>query len=225
MSSNTKNNRQTTVVFDLDHTITKLDTYLAFLLSVLRGRPSRLLPSVLLLNAVFLHKIGLKDNSWLKEQFLRTIVGGASREQVDGWTEKFIAGLLKNQIYPTALKRIEHHRKAGCRLLMASASFDFYVTKIAQQLGFDDVICTRSTWGDSDTLMGEIDGNNCYGQAKLEKLRAYFGTKRDKWYVIGYSDHHSDAPMLDWVDQPVAVNPTKKLRNIAEKSGYDIQLW
>lgn len=225
MFSDRKKSRQTAVVFDLDHTITKLDTYLAFLLFVLRKRPARILRSVFLFNAIIQYKLKLKDNSWLKEEFLRTIVGGASREQVEVWSDQFVSNLIEKQIHSTALKVIQRHRKTGCHLLIASASFDFYVTKLGQQLGFDEAICTHSMWNQSNVLVGKIDGSNCYGFAKLEKLKAYFGPKRNQWYIIGYSDHHSDIPMLNWIDQPVAVNPTKQLRKIAEKCGYDIQIW
>jgi len=225
MDSTSKSFRQTAVVFDLDHTLTKSDTYLSFLLLVLRNRPSRILQTLLLFIPVLQYKFGFRTNSWLKEEFLHCIVGGASRQQVDDWSAQFVSSFLKTQIRSTALKKILDYRKKGCRLLIASASFDFYVKKLGQNLEFDDVICTRSTWNHSGFLMGQIDGKNCYEHAKLEQLQSYFGTERNQWHIIGYSDHHSDAPLLSWVDQPIAVNPTKKLLEIAKNNGYSIEMW
>jgi phosphoserine phosphatase len=108
---------------------------------------------------------------------------------------------------------------------MATASFDFCVDALAAQLGFDRVVCTRSAWSERQTLTGQIAGANCYGQEKVRRLQEHFGDERPGWLVHGYSDHHSDIPFLSWVDRPVAVNPTRKMRGIARRMGIEIVAW
>ena len=39
-------------------------------------------------------------------------------------------------------------------------------------------------------------------------------------HVRFYSDHVSDAPVFEWADEPVAVNPHGKLRRLAEQRGW-----
>lgn len=224
-SRDNKSIQSTAAVFDLDNTITKSDTYISILLLILFQRPQRMIYSLLLPCAVLAHKIGLKDNTWLKKTFLKIIAGGATLDQIDEWAEQFVLKIISYGIYPEALKAIEIHKKNGHRLIMATASFDFYVLKLAEKLGFDEVVCTQSSWDESNRINGEIDGKNCYGDAKLMKLKKHFGSERNQWYIIGYSDHHSDTPMLEWVDQAIAINPTKKLRKISGSRNYVIKKW
>ncbi len=217
--------KQTVAIFDLDSTITRKDTYVAFLITLLRMHPARLLRCGFLPIAVILHKTGLKDNSWLKETFLRTIAGGINRTQLDICADNFLTALTKHGIRSKALQKIQSHRQANHKLVLASASFDFYVENLAQQLGFDTIICTRSIWDNQNKLTGKIDGYNCYGVNKLNRLIDCFDQDRTELFIIGYSDHHSDKPFLDWVNRAIAVNPTEKLQQIAIQSNFDVENW
>ena len=40
-----------------------------------------------------------------------------------------------------------------------------------------------------------------------------------------YSDHVSDAPVLEWADEPVAVNAHGPLRTLAKARGWPIVDW
>jgi HAD superfamily hydrolase (TIGR01490 family) len=218
-------NKQTVVIFDLDSTITKKDTYVAFLISLLRMHPIRLFRCGFLPIAIVFHKIGLKDNSWLKETFLKAIAGGINRTQLDDCADDFLKTLLNQGIHSKALEKIQQHRQANHKLVLASASFDFYVEKLGRQLGFDTIICTQSTWDKQSKLTGQIDGYNCYGVNKLNRLMDFFEQDRAALFLIGYSDHHSDKPFLNWVDLAVAVNPTDKLQQIALQNNFAVENW
>jgi phosphoserine phosphatase len=108
---------------------------------------------------------------------------------------------------------------------MVTASFDFYARRLGESLGFDDVIATYSKWDSAGRLTSGIEGNNCYGPAKLERVNAYMDRWEQRPYTVAYTDHHSDASLLASVDQPVVVNPKRTLRDIAVKEGYEIQDW
>ena len=216
---------QVAVIFDLDKTITRNDTYLAFLIYMLRLHPRRLLRCAFLPVAVLLHKVRLRDNSWLKQVFLRAIAGGLPREVIEQCSSRFLEQVLANDIRPTALRAIACHRDARHRLVLATASFDFYSEEPGRRLGFDAIICTPSDWEAEHRLTGKIQGKNCYGANKLARLREYFGEQRGQLHLIGYSDHHTDAFFLQWVDQAVAVNPTPKLQKIARQQGFAIEDW
>jgi phosphoserine phosphatase len=45
----------------------------------------------------------------------------------------------------------------------------------------------------------------------------------DPGHVRFYSDHASDAPVFEWADEPVAVNPHGKLRRLAQQRGWAIE--
>jgi len=44
-------------------------------------------------------------------------------------------------------------------------------------------------------------------------------------HVRFYSDHASDAPVFEWADEAVAVNPHDKLRRLAATRGWAIENW
>ena len=67
------------VLFDLDGTITRRDTYLAYLLGFLARHPERLLRAAPLSLAALRYLIGERDNTWLKTTFLRAILGSIPR--------------------------------------------------------------------------------------------------------------------------------------------------
>ena len=217
--------RKVAAVIDLDHTITKRDTYLAFLMKGLRRRPSRLVSSVGLPMAVLAHWAKLRDNTWLKERFLSAILGGATKDQINQWANVFSSQLMSCGLRLKARDVIESHRAAGHHLVMATASFDFYVENIAKQLNFDAFIATESVWDKEGRLKGTLKSENCYGATKVNRLEDYFGGCRNDWYVIAYSDDYRDLPMLEWADYAIAVNPSSRLRVIAIEQGYEIQNW
>ncbi len=226
MTHNNRNEQdRIAAIFDLDYTVTNKDTYLSFLRSLLRRYPARLIRSSWLPFAVLLYKTGLRDNHWLKRIFLQTIAGGMTSRQINECTERFLDGLINEGIRPGALEAINKHKQANHQLILATASFDFYAEKLGRRLGFDAVICTRAVWHADHRLHGGILDENCYGPIKLERLMEFFGENRHRFYLFGYSDHHADEPLLHWVDQATAVNPTTQLTKIARQRNFSIVDW
>lgn len=212
-------------VFDLDHTLSRRDTFLAWLMGFLARHPERWPRSIPLPAAVLWHKAGGRDNHWLKRTFLRAIVGRIDRSALDSWSEKFVAGLLDGGLWPQGLAAIERHRAAGDRLVLITASPDLYVEPLAAALGFELTLCTRLAAGPDGRLTGDLDGENCYGPAKLHRLDAALGPHSPGDRVTVYTDHHSDLELLRRATHPVAVNPTPRLRRQALSAGIPIEDW
>ena len=49
--------------------------------------------------------------------------------------------------------------------------------------------------------------------------------RREDWWIVSYSDHVSDLPLLKWSDQAVAVSPSSGLRRAAAERGWAIEDW
>ena len=94
----------------------------------------------------------------------------------------------------------------------------------SERLGFGEVLCTRVAWSAGERITGDLAGGNCYGARKLERLAAALG-ERERLNLTAYTDHHSDLPLLEWVDHAVVVNGTQKLSREARIRGYDTQDW
>ncbi|NIJ07449.1 HAD superfamily hydrolase (TIGR01490 family) [Sphingomonas vulcanisoli] len=217
-------------IYDMDRTITRTGTYTPFLIhAAARIAPWRLVmaPLVPLVMATYAAK--LIDRRRLKEIVQRLLLGGAvPRARLAPATESFAALTVKANLHPGALRQIAEDKAAGRRLVLATASNRFYVEPIAAKLGFDDVIATGSAMGLDDIIRAKIDGENNYGPAKLRLIQAWCaeqGIDRSAVRVRFYSDHVSDAPVLEWADEPFAVNASKKLRHLAKRRGWPLLDW
>jgi phosphatidylglycerophosphatase C len=212
-------------LFDLDGTITLRDAYLAYLLGFLLRHPERLLRAAPLPFAVLRHFAGQRDNTWLKTTFLRAILSRVPRHVLESWTESFLDRVLANGLRPGARKAIERHRAAGHRLVMVTASLDFYAEPLSRRLGFDAVLCTRAAYDAEGRVTGALDGDNCYGECKLRQVERYLAEEAAGLPVICYSDHHADLPLLRFATEPVAVNPSRRLKGAALRQGITIEDW
>jgi len=212
-------------VFDLDRTISKKDTFLPFLSIALQERPYRVFHAMLLPFAVLAFGLGWRDNGWLKQFFLRAIAGGATKVQIRAWGDRLLGRLLSQGINTRALEQLDHHRRAGHRTILVSASYDFYVHRLADEMGFDAVLCTEAAWTSEARLSGTGPSGNCYGPVKVKRLREWFAADRKSWRVVAYSDDCSDLPLLQWADDAVVVNPGRRARQMARSRKFEVRYW
>lgn len=213
-------------IFDLDGTITRSDTFLAFLVGSLVRSPGRWHVTPALAWAVAMHLAGRRDNGWLKAFFLRRIVGGRAPAAVDGWVRTFVQRVLAREVLPQARAEIARLKAAGCRLVMASASPDLYAAALAAELGFDDLVCTRVARLPDGRWAGELDGGNCYGLEKRRRIEHHLARLGvEPGSVAFYSDHHSDLPLFEAVGLRYAVNPTPRMADHARRLGIETLVW
>jgi HAD superfamily hydrolase (TIGR01490 family) len=217
--------RPVAAVFDLDKTITRRATYVPFLLSVAHRDARKLLSVVPIAAAGLAYKFGLISRGRVKEIMLSTVLGKASRAEVAAYADAFVAECVAGGLRPGALRAIAGHRAQGHNLILATASFDFYVEPLGRELGFDSVVATRSAWDRGGRLLGRIDGENCYGAEKLRRLEEALPGLRSNYRVVAYSDSHVDLPLLRWAHEGVAVNPSRRLRRRARSGGLDVVDW
>ena len=217
-------------IYDMDRTVTKRATYTPFLLHcAVRRAPWRLLflPAVLL--SMLAYALRLIDRGRLKEMNHHLLIGGTIRRKelkplVDSFAEQQVAQNIRSG----ARKAIARDKTEGRRVILATASYRLYADAIAERLGFDDVIGTGSVFGLDDRVHAKIAGENCYGPAKMRMISAWVersGLIGAHGHVRFYSDHVSDQPVFEWADEPVAVNPHRKLRRLAEQRGWTIADW
>jgi len=212
-------------VFDLDGTITRRDTYVDFLLFCLKRNPLRLLYLPALAAYLFIHKAGFKSNHWLKARYLGAIAGGLNRSQLAEYSEQFVAHTMTKNIKSQALKELCRLREEGCVLVLATASFGFYVRGIASELGFDELLCTEALFDREDRLTGKLDGKNCIGPEKASRIRELMKDRAWDTIELGYSDSKVDMPMLEMVGTPLVIDPKAATAKIAADKGFAVLRW
>lgn len=217
-------------IYDMDKTITRAPTWTPFLLhAASRIAPWRLALLPIAGIATIGYAAGLLDRARLKELTQRLLIGSTvAPGAIAGPVASFAARIVARGCHANAIARIAADRHAGHRLVLATASFDFYAGAIGDALGFDDVIGTQSMHDAYHRLMARIDGANCYGPAKLDRIEAWLagqGIARAGAQIRFYSDHVSDAAVLGWVDEAFAVNPHAPLRALALEQGWTVLDW
>lgn len=217
-------------IYDMDKTITATPTWTRFLMYAARKRaPWRLalMPVIGVVGLGYLLK--LIDRRGLKEMAQRLLVGREiAPADLETVAASFAAQEIATGVLHGACERIAADRAAGYRLVMATASHGYYAAAIARLLGFDDVVATQARRDGQGRILSLIEGNNCYGPAKLHMIEAWMksaGIARGDVHVRAYSDHVSDAPLLEWADEPFAVNAHGPLRSLSAERGWPLLDW
>ena len=213
------------VAFDLDGTLIANDSFVPFLLDMIKRHPSRWLQLWVLPFAVVWHKLGWRDNTWLKEIFLQKIVGGFSLEYATQHGERYSNRLAEN-LRQDALNTLREHQKRGDLLLLATASPDIYVQSLAQKLGFDMCVCTRLTVDSDGCLTGELAQGNCYGPNKLTQIQNQLQhASPDSCIDVAYSDHQADLPLLNAAKHAVVVSPKRSFLDYCRGMNIEVRQW
>jgi HAD superfamily hydrolase (TIGR01490 family) len=217
-------------IYDMDRTITRLPTFTGFLLHAARQRhPWRLLLLPLVGVTLIAYGLRLIDRARLKEWNQSILVGRSIHpDALTPIAESFAEKTLSSNVLADARARIAADHAEGYRLVMATASYKLYAEAIARKLGFDATVATNTLAGLDTRIMAKIDGENCYGPAKLRMVMAWMHDEdinREDAHIRFYSDHVSDAPAMDWADEAFAVNAHGPLRKMARNKGWAILDW
>lgn len=212
-------------IYDLDKTVTRRPTFTLFLLYFAwHHRPHRLAALPIWLGALAGYRLGLYDRKPLKQFGIALFMGRRhSPQMLNRAASDFVNDVVMNDLQPGAVKAIEADRLNDSRLVLATAAPEFYANEIGARLGFDDVIATRHIVTADGAVGHRIDGENCYGEAKLKMVLSgleALDIDRAGCTISVYSDHASDAPLLDWADRAYLINPSGKLRALAAKKKW-----
>ena len=169
----------------------------------------------------------LIDRGRLKEINHRLLLGSKRHpHELEPLVYSFAEKTAASNVRPGARKAIARDKAEGRRVVMATASYRLYAQAIGDRLGFDDVIGTGSIIGLDERVHAKIDGENCYGPAKLRMVTDWLSKSGfERGHVRFYSDHASDAPVFEWSDEPIAVNPHARLSKLARERSWTVEDW
>lgn len=208
-------------IYDLDKTITCRPTFTHFLLFFAKSeKPFRLIALPIWLTALVGYRLRLYNRKALKQFGIAIFIGrNISGALLDRLAQKFTDEIVLGNLQSGAIASIETDRRNGQLLVMATAAPIFYAKHIGQRLGFDHTIATLHVFLPNDMVSHRIDGENCFSVEKLDRVRQWLetdGIARANCHISVYTDHPSDAPLLDWADHAVLVNPTRSLMLMAQ---------
>jgi HAD superfamily hydrolase (TIGR01490 family) len=209
--------------FDLDKTVIAKSSALAF------GRPfyrDGLISRRDVVKAAYaqlMFRLGGADDQTMARirDYLAELCKGWQVEQVRQLVNETLRELIQPYVYAEAAVLIEEHQAAGRDVVLVSASGDEIVRPIGELLGVPDVIATRMAIEDG-RYTGEIEFYAA-GPSKVEAVRELAAQRGyDLARSYAYSDSISDAPLLESVGNPTAVNPDRGLRRLATEREWPV---
>ena len=208
--------------FDFDNTLIGDDTQGLEIRYLMRRR--RVGPVDLLrIGAIhWLYKRHLLSSDRIVRACVR-IYRGLGPEEVVNQTAGFHEAEIRPRYVPAVHRRLAEHHRLGHICVILSASVPHLLEPAARDLGVDHLICTRLETDRQGLYTGKPDGPVCVGTEKTSQAQALarrLGS--DLTIAWAYTDHHADTAFLGAVGNPVAVNPTPRLRTTAEKAGWTI---
>jgi putative phosphoserine phosphatase/1-acylglycerol-3-phosphate O-acyltransferase len=127
---------------------------------------------------------------------------------------------LARQIYPEAVALVEAHRRAGHTLVLLTSASRYQAEPVARVLGIDNICCTRLEV-ENGQFTGKVLTPMCFGEGKAlaaRRIARQQGTSlKNAWF---YTDSSADLPLLRSVGHPVAVNPSERLAQQAERNEW-----
>lgn len=212
--------------FDVDGTLARTNVLLPLLWFQRTHLPRRLYRLWLcgLMSRVPLYLlIDRLDRATFLRWFYRRYTG-LDAKVVRQWHEVYFEGIVRPLLFSDGLERVRWHQGQGHRVILVTGELDFVAAPLGRSLNAD-WLAPKLLERDGK-LTGELAGELMVGKGKAEAIRRY----AQEWGIdlsqsFAYGDDFSDALMLRCVGHPVAVNPDRRLRRLAEQQGWRIVTW
>ncbi|HVK84744.1 MAG TPA: HAD family hydrolase [Kofleriaceae bacterium] len=209
--------------FDMDNTLLRVDTGMSWTKFLYkRGE----LPPKMVAKAVYwstLYKLAVLDMEAVFTRLCLDLRGDSEAEMIakcDVWYRDHI----EREIAPAARVAVEHHRRAGHVVVLATGSTCYAARPVARGANIEHVLSSEL-----EVEAGAFTGRAsalCFGHHKValaEAWAAQHGVDMAASYF--YSDSYNDLPMLSRVGTAIAVNPDTRLARHARRHGWAVQRW
>lgn len=147
------------------------------------------------------------------------------RSQLDAWHAQFMQSRILPMMGDPARALLQQHRDAGHTLAIVTATNSFVTAPIAREFGVAHLIATEPEQINGE-YTGKVTGMPCFREGKVQRLEAWLklqGIAREdierSWF---YSDSHNDLFLMEWVSDPVAVDPDAPLTQVAQTRAWPI---
>ena len=145
-----------------------------------------------------------------------------SMDELLDWRARFTDKKVRPMLQKKASELLNSHRQRGHTLMIITATNRFVTEPIADILGIEHLIATEPEMVNGH-YTGEVAGIPSFQEGKVARLNDWLEAHNESldgaWF---YSDSHNDLPLLEKVDNPVAVDPDSKLEVFARNKGWNV---
>ena len=158
----------------------------------------------------------------LFNELLFTSYAGVSEDRLLSLAEEAFDTIMKPKLYAGARDLVQTSRDKGHDVVLVSGALDFLMELLAKHLGATGVIANRLEIEDRFAT-GKLLRPVVAGPEKARLIREHAGEHgHDLDECFAYSDSYSDVPMLSVVGHPAAVNPDRRLSQLANAYHWPI---
>ncbi len=158
-------------------------------------------------------------------EFMLGLLTRGSQEELLAWQDEFMQAVILPSITPAARELLAQHQEQDQLLAIATATNEFVTRPIAAALGVQYLIATTPEMQDGH-YTGKISGVPSFQAGKITRVNQWLGGMgksladfERSWF---YSDSPNDLPLMEVVSDPVATNPSDRLRAVALERGWTI---
>lgn len=174
-----------------------------------------------LLKAPWMALAEMKDRRLFNEMLFSSFEG-VSEDRLLLLAEETFEKVMKPKLYPGARDLVQTSLDKGHEVILVSGALDFIMAFLKDHLGATGVIANRLEIHDRFAT-GKLLRPVVAGPEKARLIREHARAQgHDLDECFAYSDSYSDVPMLSVVGHPAAVNPDRKLTQLAEAYHWPI---
>lgn len=214
-------------IFDFDGTVYKKETF-ALLMNQLQLHPvyhshyNKFYMSILPIYIAYKLKLcpEMKMRSFMMKKYLDVFKGLSEKEILAYYTE--ISQDMREDFNDEVIARMLEHKKNNIHIMLVSGAFTPLLDAVLVDLPIDEIIGTKIPFKDGlYNTDGEIE--HIQARRKNEEIFESLGDKQVDWEnSFAYGDSFSDLSVLEIVGNPVAVDPDKKLQEVAIQREWEI---
>jgi HAD superfamily hydrolase (TIGR01490 family) len=202
-------------IFDVDQTLIKGHTERLFFLYLVRTGRLKMHQVLSFLGRLARRpKARFKDKSYLE---------GLSVDDLIRLAEDCYAKAIFPRLSPVGLACVREHQAKGHEIILLTGSLSFLLRPLKEDLGADWLIATE-LGRDNGKFTGQITGLHPRGENKLRLLLELSRTRGlDLSQSYAYGDHIEDLHLFRHIGHPVAVNPHRRLKRLAQRYRWPIR--
>lgn len=200
-------------IFDFDRTLTRHDSFKRLLIDCVRLNPWRALLLILGLPLYLITLFLRLDRRYAKSWMLWSCTVGLPPFAAFERLRRLGAEAASELLLPQGCQRLRDLHAEGVRVILCTASASEWVEGYVSQaaLPVDLIVGSRLGYRFGGVIMSSP---NCYAAEKTLRLRPHVSNHS---VTEGYSDHPSDAPLLNLAQRAYLISPRRHHRKRFEE--------
>ncbi len=212
-------------LFDMDRTLLSKETASLYVKYQRQIGEASLRDLLRTLRWVAQYTVGVIDMDKVATRALRSLEG----------TPEMVLSARCDDWFRTSVERyvtdggrlaVRRHRARGDVCAVVTGASLYASRPLARLLDIPHVVSSVFEIDEDGVFTGRPVRPLCFGEGKRARA-ADFAARLgyDLARATFYTDSHSDLPLLEAVDEPVAVNPDARLARIARQLGWRVEIW